>query len=401
MDCDVAIAGGGFAGLSAAQSCARRDISCCLFEQSDEIGYPIHTSGGSFIPDMEHLGIPDELYHPIEQVEFISPSEVATFDYDDPKFCVIDVRGVQQYLAEEAVAAGATIRTDARVNDVLIQEEGIVAGVTVRSGKEETIRSSVTIDATGFKSVVAQKSGLHDGFERFGRGVEFDLYAPEYNARTARLIVGNDIIPAGYAWIFPYRKDRIRVGVGSLFPDKTTDLHRSISQIFDRYKHLGLDRGAQLEKHTGVIPSQSTPKQLVDDGILLAGDAANFPFGLVGEGIRMALETGKMAGQVAAESVHAGNTSRSQLEPYQNYWESKYKRSHQISQAVNEKLAEIEDSQWDQGTQILQTFDPEEFYDLLRSDFTRKKVLDFCLSHPVLLFSLGKIGLKVELNNIK
>ena len=43
---DIIIAGGGPAGLSAAEVAARRGISVVVLEQNHEIGSPIRTSGG-------------------------------------------------------------------------------------------------------------------------------------------------------------------------------------------------------------------------------------------------------------------------------------------------------------------------------------------------------------------
>jgi len=399
---DVVIAGGGFAGLSAAKSCAEGGIECIALERSSEIGYPIHTSGGSFIPDMERLNIPDHLYHPINHVEFVAPSETAEFDYSTPKFCVIDVRGVQQYLAEQAIDAGATIRTNSTVQDVLKDDSDRISGVSVRvDDTKQDIRGAVTIDATGFQSVVAQKANLHDGYTRFGRGVEYDLFAPDYEADTVRLIVGNDLIPAGYAWIFPYRENRVRVGVGSLYPDDETNLRESINLLFEKFGDLGISQEAQIESHSGVIPSEGSHPQTIDDGVMLTGDAANFPFGIVGEGIRMALDTGRIAGQVAAESIQSNNTTQSGLEKYREYWIENYESSLQVSASINEKLAILDDQEWNEGTQILQSLDQEEFYHLLRSDFSKKKILDLCMSHPRLFFSLGKVALLSEFQNIE
>lgn len=397
---DVVIAGGGFAGLSAAKTCAEGGVDCIAFERSSEIGYPIHTSGGSFIPDMERLNIPDQLFHPIDRVEFNAPSETAEFEYSAPKFCVIDVRGVQQHLAEQAIDAGATIRTDSKVLDVLEDDNDKVSGVSVRVGEtKRNVRASVTIDATGFRSVVAQKADLHDGYTRFGRGAEYDLYAPEYDSNTVHLMVGNDLIPSGYAWIFPYRENRVRVGVGSLFPDSETDIRNSIDKLFEEFGDLGISKDAQIESHSGVIPSEGSPPQTVDDGVLLTGDAANFPFGIVGEGIRTALDTGRVAGQVSAEAVQSDETTQSGLEKYREYWVENYGSSLQVSASINEKLAILDNEEWDEGTQILQSLNSEEFYHLLRSDFSKKRVLDLCMSHPRLFFSLGKVALLAEFKN--
>src|SRR5271169_3662968 len=95
----VIIAGGGPAGLSAAETLARAGSSVTVLEQNHEIGSPIRTSGGSFIDEMEALGIPARLYHPLSRVRFMSPNNAASFDYPVPRFCILDVRGTFQYLA--------------------------------------------------------------------------------------------------------------------------------------------------------------------------------------------------------------------------------------------------------------------------------------------------------------
>ena len=55
---DAIIAGGGPAGLAAAEALARRGCSALVLEQNHEIGSPIRTSGGSFIDELEALAIP-------------------------------------------------------------------------------------------------------------------------------------------------------------------------------------------------------------------------------------------------------------------------------------------------------------------------------------------------------
>src|SRR5450432_4176233 len=107
---DAIIAGGGPAALAAAETLARRGCSTLVLEQNHEIGSPIQTSGGSFIDELEALAIPASLYHPISRVRFLSASNAAVYDYSRPRMCVIDVRGVFQFLAGRAVDAGAAVR---------------------------------------------------------------------------------------------------------------------------------------------------------------------------------------------------------------------------------------------------------------------------------------------------
>jgi NADPH-dependent 2,4-dienoyl-CoA reductase/sulfur reductase-like enzyme len=46
---DVLVVGGGPAGLSAAESAARGGARVAVLERQKEIGYPIHTSGGTWL----------------------------------------------------------------------------------------------------------------------------------------------------------------------------------------------------------------------------------------------------------------------------------------------------------------------------------------------------------------
>ena len=61
VDYDAIIAGGGPAGLAAAEALARRGCSALVLEQNHEIGSPIRTSGGSFIDELEALCDPGSL----------------------------------------------------------------------------------------------------------------------------------------------------------------------------------------------------------------------------------------------------------------------------------------------------------------------------------------------------
>ena len=118
---DAIIAGAGPAGLSAAETLARGGHSTLVLEQNHEIGSPIRTSGGSFIDEMDGLGIPGHLYHPISRVRFLSSNNSAIFDFPKPAMCVLDVRGTFQFLAGRAIAAGAQIRLAAAVTAPLVE----------------------------------------------------------------------------------------------------------------------------------------------------------------------------------------------------------------------------------------------------------------------------------------
>jgi digeranylgeranylglycerophospholipid reductase len=365
---DVVIAGAGPAGLCAAEAVARRGHSALVLEQNHEIGSPIRTSGGSFIDDLDSEGIPAHLYNPISRVRFLSPNRTAVFEYADPKVCIIDVRGVFQFLAERAIGAGARIQLSTAAVAPLL-EDSTVTGVHTRT---ETVKSRVLMDATGYRSALLKPAGLDPGFRRFGVGAEYDLFAPHCDQSEAVLIVGSRVAPSGYAWVFPWGRQRVRVGVGIIHPDSPAKPDEYLDGFVASLGRYGVDlRGAQpVEHHSGLIPSERFAKRFTGDGILGVGDAAGQASSLLGEGIRWAICSGRMAGEVAAQALEKGDTSRAGLAPFEQKWRRRFGVDLRLAHRINRRIARWDDREWDEGAEILKRLTPEQFAEALKTNLT-------------------------------
>ena len=402
-ECDVLIVGGGPAGLAAAEAAARLGARTILLERQSEIGYPVHTSGGSWISDMKALAIPENLYHPVTRVIFISPHREVPLYYNPAVACVLDVRGVYQHLAGRAVAAGASLRMRHTAEQTIV-ENGRVLGVTAKNHVSEriSVRASMTIDASGFSRHVGVRTQMGQAFHRYGYGAEYDLYAPNYPQDELFLIMGSQFAPRGYAWAFPRGNGRVRLGVGVLHPDCDDDarvyLDRivyDLPQLSDKFKDA-----SPVEYHTGLFPSEGPLERFSRDGLLLAGDAGGHGSTLVGEGIRFAIYSGQMAGTIAAEAVKSGDTSAAFLGRFDKMWRARFGRDMDIAYMINKRIASYSDEQWDGALDLMKRLTPVQIAQALRGDFSVGLVMGVLARNPGLIATGGKKFLDVLLERI-
>jgi digeranylgeranylglycerophospholipid reductase len=400
---DVLIVGAGPAGLAAAEAAVRQGVSTLVLERQKEIGYPVHTSGGSWISDMKALAIPEHLYHPINKVVFLSPRREVAFNYDPAVACVIDVRGVYQHLAGRAVSAGAVLRVNHAVEQTLM-DDGRVVGVTARShtGERISLHARVTIDASGFSRHVGVRTALGQAFHRYGFGAEYDLYAPYYPQNEVYLIMGSAFAPCGYAWAFPRGNGRVRLGVGVIHPDSEDDARAYLDSIMHTIPQLvNKFKGASpLEYHTGLFPAEGPVEQFSRSGLLLAGDAAGHGSALVGEGIRFAIYSGLMAGEVAAEAIKADDTSAEYLRRFDRQWRARFGRDMEIAYMFNKHIAAYSDTQWDNALDLLKQLTPAQAAQIVRGDFNTGLVLGLIARSPRLVVKGGKRFLDLLLERV-
>ncbi len=117
----------------------------------------------------------------------------------------------------------------------------------------------------------------------------------------------------GYGWY--YRKGNyLNVGLGREDEDRLSEyVHTFCAWL----KAQGKVPRTVLEKFSGhayLLYPRAGRRRLVDDGVLLIGDAAGMAYSPSGEGIRPAVESGLLAADVILEA--AGDYRLARLEPY-------------------------------------------------------------------------------------
>jgi geranylgeranyl reductase family protein len=115
----------------------------------------------------------------------------------------------------------------------------------------------------------------------------------------------------GYGWCFR-KQNVLNVGLGRLDPHSLAGHVAEFLRFLKAAGRIALDVPALLG-HAYLLYGMSN-RQLVDDGLLLIGDAAGMAYAQSGEGIRPAIESGLLAANVIAAAE--GSYSRKQLAPY-------------------------------------------------------------------------------------
>jgi digeranylgeranylglycerophospholipid reductase len=389
---DVLVVGGGPAGLAAAAAAAAEGAHVLLVERRPAIGDPVHTSGATAIDTVSRWGVPRTLWHPVSRARFVSTGEEAVFEFDEPPLCVIDVRGTYRWLADRAVATGARVETGVGVAAPLLRDGGVRGAHLAGRNGGRTVEAGVVIDATGYRASVSRQAGLHPGFSRFGVGYEYELNAPACRQDEVVIVVGERYAPTGYGWAFPWGAGRVRLGVGLHHVDTRADPKVHLDALFADAASLGLDlAGAEVvEHHDGLLPAERVPKRLVADGLLAVGDAACQATLLAGEGIRISLFAGDLAGRVAARAVAVGDTRAEGLRAYERAFRSEFGRRLRLGHALNRRLAGLDDRGWDVKIRQLRRVPPAAVPLLLQSEFAGALVRSLARS-PQVWLPLAKV----------
>jgi digeranylgeranylglycerophospholipid reductase len=325
---DIIVVGAGPAGSTAALYAALNGASVLFLDKKKEIGNPIQCAG--FLPDalevqalLPDAKLPDSLkkypdscvLQRIKTQRIIPPNcIVKEFAV---KGTVLDRRRYDQFLAEQAVKAGADLMVKTRVTKVI--------GTTVETSGvfgKHTIKAKAIIGADGPNSLVARSKGLtfKPGRREISVALEYQVRNVDIDPDALEMYFGNDFVPGGYAWIFPEGEDRANIGVGirSGMAEKGISAKECINRFIRDHPLASqkLKNSVIMNVIAGILPVNGAPERTSTEDSLVVGDAAGQIIATNGGGIPPAMIAGKVAGETAAEFT----AGRCQLEEYDRLW---------------------------------------------------------------------------------
>jgi geranylgeranyl reductase family protein len=283
----------------AARVAAEAGAKVIMVERRTHVGQPVQCAGWVSAAIRKHQALPEKCV--VQSVNVLrtilldgSIHEVTTLGY------ILDRAVFDQYLADNAVAAGVRLLLNTRV--VAPSANGLRKGVSVQQGTDRfEISAGVIVGADGPLSTVARLA--NQASPRWSMALQYDVRLCQ--PLTAGIVQFRKALPGGYGWLFP-AGELARVGVASMVgtPTCRTELDSFLQEL----GVAGLVSDKPLKTGGGLIPV-GPPRARVGEKVILVGDAANHNHAISGAGINNAIVAGKMAGQSAARAALAGDLS--------------------------------------------------------------------------------------------
>ncbi len=204
----------------------------------------------------------------------------------EPMIVMTQRRRLDAFLAEQAAAAGADLRDDARVEDLVAHDDGVEATVG-----GHRVRADVVVGADGANGVVARAVGLGEDLVR-GVALEgnagWDILEPE--RYRGRAVVELGVVPGGYGWVFP-KGDHANLGVGGWGREGP----RRCANLDGLAEAHAVSGGALTDGKGHRLPMRPVGAPPSVGRVLLVGDAAGLVDPLSGDGMYEAFVSAELA----------------------------------------------------------------------------------------------------------
>lgn len=324
MQKNVAIIGGGLAGLTAAICLSRAGITCVVLEKRK---YPFHRVCGEYVsnetrPFLHSLGIfPHHLCPPsIHRFQLSAVNGKYSFLRLDLGGFGISRYAFDQYLAEKAREAGASVLESTEVTDIKFQDDAFY--LTTSSGN---FPANVVVGAFG------KRSKLDVTLSRNFIRKRSPYVGVKYHIRTD---YPDDLIAlhnfeGGYCGI-----SRVENSITNLCYLVHRNVLRNAGSIESLeenvvcrnplLKNIFSNASFLFDKPETINEISFDAREPVFNHILMAGDTAGLIAPLCGNGMAMAIHAGKMVSEMITLYIHE-KKSREWLEThYAKQWKKHF-----------------------------------------------------------------------------
>lgn len=324
----INIIGGGLAGLVSAYLLAQKGYEICLIEKKK---YPFHRVCGEYVSNETLRFLKDHNLYP----EFAKPSQINRFTLtlqNGQKLGMpldLGAFGISRYvwdafLVEKVKALGVEVLEQTSVIDVQFREDTF--DLSLSNGQKLT--SPIVIGAFGKKSVMDQKLK-----RKFAQSLS-PFVGVKYHIRTDfpknEIALHNFV--GGYCGLSAVENDRYNLCYlgrreelkkhGGIPEMEQAVLYQNpyLKSVFENSEFL-------FEQPVVINAFSFAPKQLIENNMLMAGDAAGLITPLCGNGMAMAIHSAKILSECIIQHTQSNQVNRVALEEdYRNQWRAHFEK---------------------------------------------------------------------------
>ncbi|MFX1519595.1 MAG: geranylgeranyl reductase family protein [Promethearchaeota archaeon] len=327
MKYDVIVVGAGPAGSTVAKEIASKGLKVIVLEKN-RLDREKPCAGGVTERAIQRFQIPEHIFdRSCDKLFLCSPKcKIVTLTYPERIVATTMRAKLDKTLADLASDQGAEFRENTRAIDV-ITANGFVKGVKAKTSIGSLdIYGDITVIASGTPSILTKNLGLQTSDKR-SKALCYQYQMAMDNEHIDELIgdqleiyYGSDIVPGGYAWIFP-KKDIVSVGLGTWLEcceDKDMRLRQRLDDFIKGHPIASkkLARAKVLYPQAAMMSFLGVIHRNHGNGFLVAGEAAGYVDSANGEGIYYSMMSGEYAGNVALSAYDAEDYSAGFLRKY-------------------------------------------------------------------------------------
>ena len=361
---DVVIVGAGSAGCVTARRCAELGLKTLLLDRRPfkEVGQKVcgdEVSRSHFEETCIDYPDGDEISYAITGADVYPPNrmnELKVRGWAEFDGWTVNRLNFGQRLLNEAISAGAKFLPNIHVGSPMTLGDQ-VTGVEYKNlttGDAVIVKSKVVVDASGFAAVIRNKLEnplIENNIDKEDIALCYreilSLKMPLAEPEVARVFLGGEAAPHGYAWIFPKGVQEVNAGVG-ITGGKGRGSPKS---YFMKFKETyPLLYGAKLiDGKGGAVPVRRPLKSLVGHGVAFVGDAALQVNPIHGGGIGAGMRAGIILGEVVRESIASRNLSANGLWSYNTRYLPNFGRRLASLEIFRRLLQSVSDEDMDFG----------------------------------------------------
>lgn len=304
---DLVVIGAGPAGLMAANNLPS-SFSFIVIDSKKQIGLPLKCGEGirekEFIRLFGHKDY-NFIRNEVHKHEIIYKKTRRTFKAD---YLQVDRPKFEQWLSKPIKSR---IKLNTQCRDIIIKKDYVV--IITNKGN---IKAKLIILANGPNFNIQRKYKLIEK-----QPTLFVCYGGIYknhNLNKDKFYAYFDDKYFGYLWIFPKDKQTANIGFGTVI--KGINVKKALINMLKEIN----PKIEPISNYGGIAPCSGPIKKTYYDRLLICGDAAGFVYAGTGEGIYFALESGRIAANIAKKAIEQNKLKKKYLKQYEAEWKKSF-----------------------------------------------------------------------------